>query len=451
VTAIEHNQHRRGGIQRLTLFCQFHTSNWRKRPSNLRKLSKFREERSKPRLAPGVHIAQSNGMRTSSHEASTNQHATRKAVLLVNLGSPDSPSVPDVRRFEREHLMDRRVTRAPWPIRCGIVNLAILPMHRNHWANAYRSIWTNEGSPMVVTSRRVCAALQRHLKIPVELAMRYQHPSINSAVEKLAKQGIDELLLIPLFPHDAVSSYETIVECVKDAVHKLAPHMHLHVQPPYYDAPDYIDALLASAKPYLRHLGLLDLHDPAPAIPTFHRGYEHLLFSFRGLSEREMNKADKSVCRRLNVKNCCAGSNPAHATCYRAQCFKTARAFINQALVQRTKYSVAFQSHLGPDPWMQPCADREIERLARAGVKRLLVICPSFVADCLETLDEIRMRGRERFLHAGGEELTLIPCLDEHPRWIDALQRMVTTRWPEAAVGKASHSNERTNRELVTA
>ena len=172
---------------------------------------------------------------------------SNRAVLLVNLGSPDSPSVPDVRRYLREFLMDGRVLDAPWPIRFCVVNLTILPSRPKESAHAYQSIWTAEGSPLVVTSRRVQVALEKRLNIRVELAMRYQNPSIDSAVENLAAQDIDELLLIPLFPHYAMSSYETAVERVKTVVRSIAPQMRLHVQPPYYNLPDYIDALVASA------------------------------------------------------------------------------------------------------------------------------------------------------------------------------------------------------------
>jgi ferrochelatase len=364
---------------------------------------------------------------------------TKKAVLLVNLGSPDSPAVPDVRRYLREFLMDGRVLDAPWPIRFGIVNFAILPRRPHASSEAYRSIWTEQGSPLVVMSHRVRAALQGRLQIPVELAMRYQNPSIDSAIHRLARKQIEELLLVPLFPHYAMSSYETAVERVKDAVEKIAPQVRLHIQPPYYDAPDYIDALVESARPYLHDLGLLDRHDPAAARPS-HRGV-HLLFSFHGLPERHLKKADPTGCHCMKVKNCCEVPSPAHATCYRAQCLKTVRAFVANCGVPSGQFSVAFQSRLGREPWMQPYTDKEIERLARAGVKRLLVICPAFVSDCLETLEEIGMRGRELFLHAGGQELTLIPCLNEHARWIDALQRMVTAQWPASAGERSLESS----------
>lgn len=353
----------------------------------------------------------------------------RKAVLLVNLGSPNSPSVQDVRRYLREFLMDGRVLDAPWPIRFCVVNFAILPSRPKQSAHAYQSIWTAEGSPLVVTSRHVATALQRRLKIPVELAMRYQNPSIDSALEKLAAQDITELLLIPLFPHYAMSSYETAVERVKNAVQKIAPGIRLHVQPPYYDLPDYINALVASATPQLKE------------------HYDHLLFSFHGLPERHLRKSDTTDCHCLKVPNCCEVPSPAHATCYRAQCFKTVKDFVAKADVPKEKYSIAFQSRLGRDPWLKPYSDKEIDRLALAGVKRLLVMCPAFVSDCLETIEEIGLRAREMFTNAGGEKLTLIPCLNEHPAWLQALQNMVTQRWPDAVTEAASRSEN--SREVV--
>jgi ferrochelatase len=259
----------------------------------------------------------------------------------------------------------------------------------------------------VAISRNVQARLQERVKIPVELAMRYQNPSIPHAVGRLAQKGVDELLLIPLFPHYAMSSFETAVERVREVAAKLSPRMNIEVQPPFFDRPDYITALVASAREYLDH------------------GYDHLLFSFHGLPERHLRKADTTGRHCLATGTCCEVSSPAHATCYRAQCFKTVAAFVKQAGIPKEKYSVAFQSRLGRDPWLKPYTDYELPRLAAGGVKKLLVICPAFVSDCLETLEEIGMRGRETFLEAGGTESTLIPCLNEHPLWLDALETMV--------------------------
>jgi ferrochelatase len=330
-----------------------------------------------------------------------------KAVLLVNLGSPDSPSVAHVRRYLREFLMDARVLDVNWLVRFCIVQFAILPSRPKQSAHAYQSIWTAEGSPLVVTSRKVQARLQKRLSMPIELAMRYQRPSILEAVRNLARRGARDVLLIPLFPHYAMSSYETAVVRVKEVARNLAPQMHIQVQAPYFDRPDYITALVASAQDYLA------------------KGYDHLLFSFHGLPERQIRKSDPTGNHCLTVADCCEVPSPAHATCYRAQCLKTMAAFVARAGIPKEKYSVAFQSRLGRDPWLKPYTDQELEKLPARGVKKLLVICPAFVSDCLETLEEIGMRGRDTFLGAGGAEFAQIPCLNEHPLWFEALEKMV--------------------------
>ena len=331
-------------------------------------------------------------------------------VLLVNLGSPRSHSVRHVRRYLREFLMDGRVLDAPWPVRFGIVHFCILPFRPKQSAEAYRSIWTRQGSPLVVTGRNVQELLQQRVTVPVDLAMRYQDPSIRDAVARLLERGVEEVFLIPMFPHYAMSSYETAVEAVKSELARQSPGALLRVKAPYYNEPGYIRALVASSADYL-----------GP-------GYDHLLFSFHGLPERHLRKADPTGSHCLARANCCSASSPAHATCYRAQCYRTVEAFVEKAGI--SKYSVAFQSRLGRDPWIRPYTDQELVRLARDGVRRLLVICPAFVADCLETLEEIGMRGRETFLAAGGAEFTLIPCLNEHPAWMDALEEMVAEACP---------------------
>jgi protoporphyrin/coproporphyrin ferrochelatase len=330
-----------------------------------------------------------------------------KGVLLVNLGSPDSPSVPDVRRYLREFLMDGRVLDMNWLGRFCLVNGAILPFRPKQSAHAYQSVWTSEGSPLIVTSRHVHAKLKERVSVPVELAMRYQNPSISEGIRKLAGRGVNQVFLIPLFPHYAMSSFETAVERVKEVAAGLAPGMKIEVQPPYYHDPDYIAALVASAEPFLS------------------RGYDHLLFSFHGIPERHLRKSDPTGHHCLTVSDCCNTPSPAHATCYRAQCFRTMAEFVKAAKVPTQKYSVSFQSRLGRDPWLKPYTDFEVPKFAQQGVEKLLVICPAFVSDCLETIEEIGMRARESFLQAGGKEFELIPCMNEHPLWIAALEKWV--------------------------
>ncbi|HVM47367.1 MAG TPA: ferrochelatase, partial [Candidatus Acidoferrum sp.] len=318
----------------------------------------------------------------------------------------------------REFLMDGRVLDVNWLTRFCVVHFAILPRRPKHSAEAYQKIWSPAGSPLVVTSQNVQARLQPRVAVPVELAMRYQHPSIPQAVSRLADKGVDEVLLIPLFPHYAMSSYETAVERVKEVARALAPQMRVQVQPPFYADADYIAALVASAQ---EHLG---------------RPYDHLLFSFHGIPERQVRKSDPTGAHCLAAPDCCKTPSPAHATCYRAQCFKTTAEFVRTAGVPEGKYSVAFQSRLGRTPWLTPYTDYELPRLAQTGVRKLLVICPSFVADCLETIEEIGLRGRESFLSAGGTEFALIPCLNEHPLWLEALENMVVRFAPQAAAAR---------------
>ena len=329
-----------------------------------------------------------------------------KAVLLVNLGSPDSPSVPDVRRYLNEFLMDERVIDVAWPVRRFVVGMILINRPKES-AHAYQSIWTQEGSPLIVISRHVQALLQKRVQVLVELAMRYQNPSVPEVVRKMAAQGVTEVMLIPLFPHYAMSSYESAVEWVKKHVAKLAPGMKLTVRPPYYNSPDYINALAEVS---------------ADALKT---DFDHLLFSFHGVPERQIKKSDPTGCHCLTVPNCCETPSPAHEFCYRAQCFQTAKLMAAHCGVPANKWSVSFQSRLGKDPWLKPFTDFELERLPKEGVKKLLIISPAFVSDCLETIEELGIRGKETFEQAGGEKYTLIPCLNEHPTWIAALEKMV--------------------------
>ena len=237
--------------------------------------------------------------------------------------------------------------------------------------------------------------------------MRYQNPPIEQAVDNLLEHGIDDILLIPLFPHYAMSSYESAVEKTRSVLRKKAPAVNLVVQTPSFDHQDYIQALAASAR------------------ETLDRGFDHLLFSFHGLPERQLKKTDPSGSHCLAANNCCIGNHPSHDTCYRAQCFKTAEAFVSTTGIPPEKFSVAFQSRLGRDPWLKPYTDLELSHLAKQGIKRMLVICPAFVSDCLETLEEIGMRAKETFIEAGGESLELIPCMNEHPLWLKTLENMV--------------------------
>jgi len=336
----------------------------------------------------------------------------KRAVLLVNLGSPDSTSVPDVRRYLREFLGDERVLDLPDAARWLLLEGIILRTRPKKSAHAYQEIWTDQGSPLIVTSRSVRDKLSAQLgaNIPVYLAMRYGQPSIPSIIAQLATDGVEEVLLFPQYPHYAMSSWETVVVKVYEEAGRLAPQLRVSSVQPFFADPDYIEALYTVTAPYLQ------------------KSYDHLLFSYHGIPQRHLRKADSSKAHCLTVPDCCNTCSPVQATCYRAQVLATTRALVARARLTPDKYSVSFQSRLAGEPWLTPFTDYELARLPREGRKRLLVICPAFVSDCLETLEEIRGQGKETFMEAGGESFEQIPCLNDQPPYIDFLAGRVN-RW----------------------
>ena len=333
---------------------------------------------------------------------------TKSAVLLLNLGSPASASVPDVKKYLHEFLNDERVIDRPGqPFRWLLVNGIIVPFRAKNSAHAYSTVWTDEGSPLIATSKHTQAKLQQRVDVPVELAMNYGQPSIPDVLHKLADDGIDRLLLFPQYPHYAMSSWETVVAKVYREAAKIAPDLKIECVSPYYADDDYISALVESARPYLA------------------KPHDHLLFSYHGIPVRHLNKGDSSHAHCQMVADCCTTCSPAHATCYKAQVTRTTQLFTQKAGLDPARWSMTFQSRLVGEPWISPYTDYEFKRLPAAGKKRILVITPAFVTDCLETLEEIRVRGAEDFMAAGGESFEHIPCLNDQPVWIDCLERRV--------------------------
>ena len=339
---------------------------------------------------------------------------SQRAVLIVNLGSPDSTSVPDVRRYLREFLGDERVLDLPAPLRFALLEGIILRTRPKKSAHAYASIWQPEGSPLVITSRSVRDKLAATLgaKTPVYLAMRYGNPSIASVMAQMAADGVTEVLLFPQYPHYAMSSWETVVVKVFAERARLAPGMHITTVQPFFQDADYIEALYQVTAPYLS------------------QPHDHLLFSYHGIPERHLRKGDSSKAHCTLVADCCTTCSPAHATCYKAQVLATTRALVARAGIAANKHSVSFQSRLAGEPWLSPFTDYELKRLPQAGKKRLLIICPAFVADCLETIEEISEEGREDFMGAGGESFQQIPCLNDQKPYIEFLAQRVG-RWLE--------------------
>ena len=331
-----------------------------------------------------------------------------KGVLLVNLGSPDSPTAKDVKPYLDEFLMDERVIDAPKWLRAILVKGIILQTRPKKSAKAYAKIWWEEGSPLIVLSERFTTKLQKQTKMPVALGMRYGTMTIKNALQELKEKGVDEVLLVPLYPHYAMSSYEPVVVKVLEEQQKQFPDMEVTTLPAFYKNPDYIKALSESIKD-----GLKDFD------------YDHILFSYHGIPERHIRKSDPT---RFHCKidgNCCNINSVAHNTCYRHQVYDTTEMVKAYLGLSEEQVSTSFQSRLAGDPWLKPYTDYEFERLAKEGKKRLAVITPAFVSDCLETLEEIAMEGKEQFEEAGGEKYKHIPCMNDNEAWVNVMAKWV--------------------------
>jgi len=331
----------------------------------------------------------------------------KKAILLMNLGSPASTAVPDVRRYLNEVLMDERVIDVPYLLRLLLVRGIIVTFRAPKSAKAYQSIWTSEGSPLMVHTQHLQTALQALVEEPVEICMRYGNPTPQMAYDALLAKhpALEEVVLVPLYPHYAMSSYETAVEYAK-GIHLLKAYpFNLTVVQPYYNKTAYIQALAESIRPYLM------------------QPYDHILFSYHGIPGRHVRKSDITEQHCLKVSDCCNVPSLAHNSCYRHQVLVTTKLLVESLQIPAEKYSVSFQSRLVKG-WLQPFTDKRLEEMPAEGIKHLLIACPAFVSDCLETLEEIAEEGKEIFMHAGGESFTMIPCMNEHPQWVSALAGM---------------------------
>ncbi|HYI02679.1 ferrochelatase [Hyalangium sp.] len=334
----------------------------------------------------------------------------KKGLLLVNLGTPDGPESGPVRRYLREFLSDPRVLDLHPAARWLLLNFIILPTRPAKSAEAYQKVWMKEGSPLLVHSRALEAAVAERLRgeYEVELAMRYGNPSLPDAVKALRSRGVKEFILLPLYPQEAASSSSSTLA---RAYEVLAEHWDVpavRTVPAFHDHPGFLDAFAAVARPVIAEARA-----------------EHVLFSYHGLPERHMRKSDPSGRHCLASAGCCEVLTDVNRHCYRAQCFATTRALAERLELPRERYTVSFQSRLGRTPWIKPYTDLVLPELAKQGVKRLAVMCPAFVADCLETLEEVGLRARDQFLECGGESLTLVPSLNSHPAWVDSVVRLV--------------------------
>ena len=333
-----------------------------------------------------------------------------KGVLLVNLGSPESPTAKDVKPYLDEFLMDKYVIDVPFLLRALLVRGIILQTRPKKSAEAYARIWTSEGSPLIVLSKRMHEKVRGLVDIPVALSMRYGTMTILKGLQELHDKGVTEVMLFPLYPQHAMASTTTILVLAEELRAKHFPEMKFTNVPAFYNKPDYIQALANSIKKHLEGFE-----------------YDHLLFSYHGIPKRHIRKTDvtKSHCKIDG--SCCNTPSPAHEFCYRHQCYETTKQVVQLLGIPEGKYSQTFQSRLAGDKWLTPYTDVEINKMPDQGIKKLAVVTPAFVADCLETLEEIAMEANEQFLHHGGEAFMAVPCLNDEDEWCGVVANWIET------------------------
>lgn len=335
----------------------------------------------------------------------------KKGVLLVNLGSPESPEPADVKKYLGEFLMDERVIDVPLWARNLLVKGIILNTRPKASAAAYKKIWWDEGSPLIVISERLQKKIQKQTSLPVALAMRYGSMTIKKGLQELVDKGVEEVFLMPLYPQFAMATTETILVLAEEIRKENFPNLKISDLKAFYNREDYIKVLSHSIEKHL-------IPDSAGI-----KNFDHLLFSYHGVPERHIRKRDitKSHCKIDG--SCCVTPSPAHEFCYRHQCLEVTRLVAQKLGLKPGTYSTSFQSRLGFDPWLQPYTDLTIERLGKQGVKNMAIVTPAFVSDCLETLEEIAMEGQEIFHEMGGKEFTTVPCLNDDEEWVALLSK----------------------------
>jgi ferrochelatase len=348
----------------------------------------------------------------------------RIGVLLINLGTPDAPTAGAVGRYLREFLMDGFVIDVPKPLRWFLVNVMIVPRRKIQSARAYQKVQLPEGSPLLVHTRelakQVAARLATDDRYVVQYAMRYGNPSIASALSSLHSENPSQIIVLPLYPQYAESSFETAVVETNRVAQELGCTDRLAFLQPFYDRPGFIAA-------HARRI--VEINEKQPV--------DHVVFSFHSLPERHLKRLDETQQHCLLKSDCCDHISAVNRKCYRAQCIFSARAIAAELGLNDEDYTVSFQSRLGRAKWIGPTTEVVLRDLAQRGVKRVAVSCPSFVADCLETVEEMGIRGRRTFIDAGGQELCLIPSLNADPAWVITVANWIREVEGNDLAGKA--------------
>lgn len=338
-----------------------------------------------------------------------------KGVVLLNLGSPDEPSPEAVGKYLKQFLMDRWVIDIPYLWRWILVHWLIVPKRKHLSAEAYKTIWTQEGAPLRVHLDQLAKKVKALLgpDYVVVQAMRYGQPSIEEAVRSLNHLNLDKIVTFPLYPQYAESSTRSSVEEVQYWLRELKNKSQLEFVSSFYADKGFIDSFVENIRPVWKN-----------------KNPDHLLLSFHGLPERHLKKTDTAPGdgRCLIQDNCCHQISEFNQNCYRAQCFATAREITQSLGLASDQVTVSFQSRLGKDPWIRPYSDEMVVELANRGIRRLVVACPAFVADCLETTEEMGDRAKELFLRHGGQEYFLVPCPNSSDTWAKAVTSMIASR-----------------------
>lgn len=339
-----------------------------------------------------------------------------KGLLLINLGTPESPDPKSVGAYLREFLMDPWVIDIPKPVRWILVQLLIVPKRSRDSAKLYQKVWTEQGSPLLVHTLNLEKKVQAFLgeRYQVKAAMRYGKPNLKSAIEAFKKAGTEDVLVVPLYPQYSLAATESSIQKTRDLFHEHYPQCKFDFITEFFNRSEYLDATAEITQHHLKQ-----------------HQWDKVLFSFHGLPERQVKKTDSTGEHCLKGPHCCDQIVTANRNCYRAQSYATVRELVQRLQLAPGQYDVGFQSRLKGAPWIRPFSDEFYRNLPRQGVKRLAVVCPSFVADCLETLEEVRMRGKEEFIENGGEDLVLIPSLNSEEAWVKGLSQLVLNHQPK--------------------
>lgn len=333
----------------------------------------------------------------------------KPGILLINTGSPDAPEVPETRAYLRQFLSDPRVFDVSPALRWFLLNFVILPFRPKRSAHAYSQIWGPEGSPLIANSERFCERLREEIpEAEIQIAMAYGRPSVPYAIDHVLAAGATRIVAVPMFPQYASATVGSVLELTYKTCAEKMNVPPVDVLPPFYDDPAFLDAWAEVVRPQL------DTFKP-----------DHVLISYHGLPLRQIYKSDPTGSHCLQSEDCCERYLEGNPDCYRAHCLATTKGLIERLGLSEAAYTVTYQSRLGRDPWLTPATDETVEGLPGLGVRRLAVLSPAFVADCLETLEELGIQAKESFIASGGEDLFLISSLNDNPVWVRAFAEIL--------------------------